>query len=194
MFLLSLSSRHWTSNEILPRHFAWSCGHNALPLIDIFAAICYSSVSRHRSCEYFYDICRHSCACVCVYMCVRFMLDKANYSFIINKQQTIVIQTWALSNSFDFGPLSWLVERTILMCADTLRYIHICTYAWMYVHTFMAHKVNCGRHMHMHVWTYVHTYLCVLSGCTHVHNLIMYVSIFENLKYTYFILYSFSWP
>lgn len=30
---------------------------------------------------------------VCVYVCVRFMLDKANYSFIINKQQTIVIQT-----------------------------------------------------------------------------------------------------
>lgn len=104
---------------------------------------------------------------VCVYMCVRFMLDKANYSFIINKQQTIVIQTWALSNSFDFGPLSWLVERTILMCADTLRYIHICTYAWMYVHTFMAHKVNCGRHMHMHVCTYVH--ICVFLADAHMY-------------------------
>lgn len=77
---------------MLPRHFAWSCGHIALHLIDIFAAICYSSVSRHRSCEYLMihaDILVH----VCVYVCVRFMLDKANYSFIINKQQTIVIQT-----------------------------------------------------------------------------------------------------
>lgn len=77
-----------------------------------------------------------------VHVCVRFMLDKANYSFIINKQQTIVIQTWALSNSFDFGPLSWLVERTILMCADTLRYIYyvpMCRYIHVCMYTLLWH-------------------------------------------------------
>lgn len=73
--------------------------------------------------------------CVCVY--VRFMLDKANYSFIINKQQTIVIQTWALSNSFDFGPLFWLVERTLLICADTSRYIHMYVFVPMYICTYI---------------------------------------------------------
>lgn len=117
------------------RHFAlWSCVRTYRCVLSIcFLAIvryfCLaSSIMRiHISMIYTYNVCSCVYVCKCIHPQYASCSTRQITRLLLTKQQTIVNQTWALSNRFDFGhSLDYWSMR--FLCAQTDKDVCVCTH------------------------------------------------------------------